>query len=88
MKITLNNEDLRMTVLKQIVNNASLSVVIERDRNFIDRILPCTNRNRRLNRLRVRGDRLQLFETSLSKNKSEMVEIDFKDVGFIYEGLT
>ena len=87
MMIELNSESLRMTVLKQIVNNASLCMNIERKLTIIERILPFTPRALRLNRLRLRGDRLQKFEKSLSVNKSELVKINYNDVDFIYEGL-
>ena len=86
MKIELNSEDLRMVVLKQIVSNASIAMNIERKRNIIDWLFPYSTRNLRLKRLRIRGKRLQEFETALSKNKSELISIDFRDVNFIYEG--
>jgi len=87
MKITLNNDDLRMTVLKQIVSNASTGMSIERKLGFIDWIFPYTSKNMRLKSLRIRGDKLWLFEKALAKNKNENVEIEFTDVNFIYEGL-
>lgn len=87
MKISLNSEALRMTVLKQIVSNASIGMSIERKRNIIDWIFPYTPKNLRLKRNRLRGNRLEKFEVALSKNNSELVEIDYHDVNFIYEGL-
>lgn len=87
MKIELNSEALRMTVLKQIVSNALLGMKNERELNIIDYIFPYTPKRLRLKRLRKRGDRLQEFETALRVNKSELVEISHKDVDFIYEGL-
>ena len=86
MKIELNSGDLRMVVLKQIVTNASIAMNIERKNWLIDWLILFTPRNLKLKRLRKRGDRLQVFETALSKNKSELVSIDFHDVDFIYEG--
>lgn len=86
MKIKLNAEDLRMVVLKQIVANATLGMNIERKIGFIEYFIPFTPNKLKLKRLRKRGDRLQLFETALSKNREEMIEIDFHDVDFIYEG--
>lgn len=87
MKIKLNSEDLRMTVLKQIVSNASLGMKIDRERGFIDWLIPITLKNLKLKRLRIRADKLQEFETSLSLNDSEFIEIDYHDVNFIYKGL-
>lgn len=87
MKIKLNTEDLRMTVLKQIVSNASIAMSVERKMSFISHIFPFTPSNFRLSRLHDRGDRLQQFDVALSKNKDEFVMIDYKDVDFIYEGL-
>ena len=87
MKITLNNEDLRMIVLKQIVSNASIGMSIERKMGIIDWIFPYTSKNMRLKRLVVRGDKLWLFEKALAKNENETVEIEFTDVNFIYKGL-
>ena len=75
-----------MVVLKQIVTNASIAMNIERKNWLIDWLILFTPRNLKLKRLRKRGDRLQVFETALSKNKSELVSIDFHDVDFIYEG--
>lgn len=86
MKIKLNSEDLRMVVLKQIVSNASMGMLIDRKIGIIESLIPFTPRKQKLKILRVRGDRLQLFETALSKNKDELIEIDFHDVDFIYEG--
>ena len=86
MKIELNNEDLRMIVLKQIVANASIGMKTERNIGFFGWLIPFTPSKMKLKRLRDRGDRLQVFETALSKNKSELVSIDFHDVDFIYEG--
>lgn len=86
MKIELNSEDLRMVVLKQIVANASIAMNVDRKNWLIDWIIPFTPRNLKLKRLRKRGDRLQVFETALSRNKSELVSVDFHDVDFIYEG--
>lgn len=88
MKIELNSEVLRMTVLKKIVSNASLGMKNERELNIIDYIFPYTPRRLRLKRLRKRGDKLQEFETALRVNKSELVKISYKDVDFIYEGLS
>lgn len=87
MKISLNSEDLRMIVLKQIVRNATIAMKIERQIWFIEWFIPFTPRKMKLRSLQKRGDKLQMFETSLSKNKNETVDIDFKDVNFIYEGL-
>ncbi len=87
MKVSMNAESLRMIVLKQIVANASICLQLERKIWFIDWILVFTPRNLKLKSLRKRGDRLQLFETALSKNESEMVEVDFHDVNFIHKGL-
>lgn len=86
MKITLNAESLRMTVLNQIVKNASIGMSIERGRNIVDWIFPFTPKNLRLSRNRKRGEKLEKFELALSKNKSELIEIDFNEVNFIYEG--
>ena len=86
MKIKLNSEALRMVVLKQIVANASLGMKIEREMSFISRIFPFTPSNYKLCRLHDRGDRLQMFDLALSKNKDEMIEIDYQDVDFIYQG--
>ena len=36
MLIKMNSEDLRMTVLKQIVDNAGKAMAIDRKRNLID----------------------------------------------------
>ena len=88
MRIKLNAESLRMTVLKQIVSNASIGMRIDRKRNFIDWIFPYTPKNLKLKRLRKRGDKLQEFETALRINKSEFVEIYYHDVDFIYYGLS
>ena len=88
MKITLNREDLRMVVLKQIVANASIGLKTERSISLIGWLIPFTPNKMKLKRLRKRGDRLQMFEVALSKSKSELVEIDFEDVNFIYQGLT
>ena len=88
MRIKLNAESLRMTVLKQIVSNASIGMRIDSKRNFIDWIFPYTPNNLKLKRLRRRGDKLQEFETALRINKSEFVEINYHDVDFIYEGLS
>lgn len=88
MKITLNREDLRMVVLKQIVANASIGLKTERNISLIGWLIPFTPNKMKLKRLRKRGDRLQMFEVALSKSKSELVEIDFEDVNFIYRGLT
>lgn len=87
MKVTLNSEALRMIVLKQIVKNATICLGIERKIGIIDWFVPFTPNKMKLKRLRKRGHKLQIFETALSKNKSEMIEIDFHDVDFIYEGL-
>ena len=86
MKIKLNSEALRMVVLKQIVTNASMCMKVEREMSFISRIFPFTPSNFKLSRLRDRGDRLQLFDLALSKNKEEIIEIDYRDVDFIYQG--
>lgn len=87
MKVTLNSEALRMIVLKQIVKNATICLGIERKIGIIDWFVPFTPNKMKLKRLYKRGHKLQMFETALSKNKSEMIEIDFHDVDFIYEGL-
>lgn len=86
MKIKLNTEDLRMVVLKQIVANASIGMKVERKMSFISHIFPCTPSNAKLCRLRDRGDRLQMFDLALSKNKDEFVMIEYADVDFIYQG--
>ena len=87
MKITLSRESLRMVVLKQIVENATIALKTERKIGIIDWFVPFTPNKMKLKRLYKRGHKLQMFETALSKTKSETVDIDFKDVDFIYEGL-
>ena len=87
MKISLNSEQLRMTVLKQIVNNASIMMSIERKMGIIDWVLPYTSKSMRLKILSARGDKLWLFEKALAKNENEIIEIEFADVNFIYKGL-
>lgn len=86
MMITLNRESLRMVVLKQIVANAEIGMSTERKIGLIDWFIPFTPNKMKLKRLRKRGDKLQMFETALSKTRSETVDIDFKEVDFIYEG--
>jgi hypothetical protein len=86
VKIKLNSEALRMVVLKQIVANASLGIKTEREMSFISRIFPFTPSNSKLSRLHDRGDKLQMFDLALSKNKDEFIEIDYHDVNFIYQG--
>ena len=88
MKITLNREDLRVIVLKQIVANASIGMKTERNIGFFGWLIPFTPSKMKLKRLRDRGDKLEMFEVALSKSKSETIEIDFRDVDFIYKGLT
>ena len=87
MKIKLNSEALRMTVLKQIVNNACIGLSVERKMGIISYIFPFTPSCFRLRRIHDRGEKLEQFEKSLSLNKDEFVYIEFKDVDFIYKGL-
>jgi len=87
MKILLNSDHLHMVVLKQIVNNATLAMNLERERSVFDYIFPYTKRNLRLKNLRVRSDILWGFERALKVTTSETVEIEFSDVDFIYKGL-
>ncbi len=42
MLIKMNTEHLRMTVLKQIVDNATKAMVIDRKRTLLDWIFPFT----------------------------------------------
>lgn len=86
MKITLNSESLRLKVLKQIVDNASIGMRIERKLNIIDWIFPFTPRRLRLSRNRKRGEKLEAFEVALRENRSELIEIEYDDVNFIYAG--
>ena len=86
MKITLNSESLRLKVLKQIVDNASIGMSIERKLNIIDWIFPFTPRRLRLSRNRKRGEKLEAFEVALRENISELIEIEYDDVNFIYAG--
>lgn len=87
MLIKMNSEDLRMTVLKQIVDNAGKAMAIDRKRNLIDWVFPFTPKNLQLKQMRKRGDKLQEFEVALSKNEEEFTHIHFHDVDFIYQGL-
>ena len=87
MLIKMNTGHLRMTVLKQIVDNAGKAMAIDKKRNIIDWLFPFTPKNLQLKRMRKRGDKLQQFEVALSKNKDEFSHIDFHDVDFIYQGL-
>lgn len=86
MKITLNSESLRLKVLKQMVDNASIGMSIERKLNIIDWIFPFTPRRLKLSRNRKRGEKLEAFEVALRENKSELIEIEYDDVNFIYAG--
>lgn len=86
MKIKLNNAHLHGVVLKQIVDNASVGMKIEREMTLIDRLIPFTRRSRRLKSLMRRNQKLWIFEKSLKENESDLVEIDFKDADFIYSG--
>lgn len=87
MLIKMNTEHLRMTVLKQIVDNATKAMVIDRKRTLLDWIFPFTSKNIQLKKMRKRGDKLEQFEVALSKNEDEFSYIEFHDVDFIYKGL-
>ena len=86
MKIKLNTESLRMKVLKQIVANASVGMSIERNLNILDYLIRFTPKMLRLKRNRRRGNKLELFELALREHKDEMIEIEYHDVNFIYDG--